>query len=52
MSLGGRRKNACSEELQRFSRRVIALWLPPKLLTTQDSVRLDLGGLGRVGSLL
>jgi hypothetical protein len=35
-----------------FSKRVIALWLASKLLTTKDAVRLDLDGLGTVGSVL
>jgi len=37
---------------QRFSRRVIALWLAGKLLKTKDAVRLALDGLGPNGSLL
>ena len=35
-----------------FSKRVIALWLASKLLTTKDAVRLALDGLGTVGSVL
>jgi len=35
-----------------FSRRVIAPLLAGKLLTTEGGVRLVLGGLGTVGSLL
>jgi hypothetical protein len=37
---------------QRFSKRVIALWLAGKLLKTKDGVRLPLDGLGTVGSVL
>ena len=37
---------------KRFSKRVIALWLASKLLTTKDAVRLALDGLGTVGSVL
>jgi len=37
---------------QRFSRRVIALWLASNLLTTNDDARLDLGGLDTVGGSL
>jgi hypothetical protein len=37
---------------KRFSKRVIALWLGSKLLRTIDAVRLNLGGLGTVGSVL
>jgi hypothetical protein len=37
---------------KRFSKRVIALWLAGKFLKTKDGVRLGLGGLGTVGSLL
>ena len=37
---------------QRFSKRVIALWLASKLLTTKDTVRFALDDLGTVGSLL
>jgi hypothetical protein len=35
------------EKSWRFSRRVIALWLASKLLTTNDAVRLALGRLGK-----
>ncbi len=35
---------------KRFSKRVIAHWLRPKLMITLDSVRLALDGLGTVGS--
>jgi hypothetical protein len=38
--------------VQRFSKRVIALWLAGKSLTTKDGVRLPLDGLGTVGSVL
>ena len=34
------------------SKRVIALWLASKLLTTKGAVRLDLDSLGTVGSVL
>jgi hypothetical protein len=37
---------------QRFSSRVIALWLASKLLTTKDAIRFALDGLGRVGRVL
>ena len=33
-------------------RRMVALWLVSKLLTTMDAVRLALGGLGTEGSVL
>jgi hypothetical protein len=35
--------------LQRFSKRVIAVWLAGKLLKTKDAVRLALDDLGTVG---
>ena len=38
--------------VQRFSKRVIALWLASKLLTTKDAVRLALDSLRTVGSIL
>ena len=37
---------------QRFSRRVIALWLASNLLRTKDGVRLALDGLGTDFSVL
>ncbi len=41
-----------SPSIERFSKRVIALWLAGKLLKTKDAVRLTLDGLGTVGRLL
>ena len=44
--------DASTQPGQRFSKRVIALWLAGKLLKTKDAVRLALGGLGSLGSVL
>jgi hypothetical protein len=44
--------DAANAMVQRFRKRVIALWLAGKLLKTQDAVRLALDGLGKVGNLL
>ena len=41
-----------SPSIERFSKRVIALWLAGKLVKTKDAVRLALDGLGTVGRLL
>jgi len=45
-------RQAARDFWQRFSKRVIALWLASKLLTTKNAVRLDLDGLGTVGRAL
>jgi hypothetical protein len=43
---------SCEPWTLRFFKRVIALWLASKLLTTKGAVRLDLDSLGTVGSVL